>query len=339
VWLHVRVRCAVASSFTAACAVCIALGACDGKQPSALQANVRMAVAPRTEMGGARLPEAAAPQDDRIDDLLAAVIAGREGEALPARLEVVIRRDDGAARAAAAFVHVGRATKMIIDALAGAGTPVAQEALCRLARDAHLPAHVRAEAVASLGLVKRPTAPTMTEVAELIRARDQDLQTPALFLAGSVARAGRAEYPAQAATIERMVLAESARARGTDDQVDTLAALGNLGSAAVLPRLRTAIAAADPRVRAAATRALRLVPDPEADRLLAATLRRDGDATVRAAAVFAAGFRKLDNLVDSLTEAADSDPAEFVRAGAATLLARRAPGPAPMAAGDGTAVR
>lgn len=89
----------------------------------------------------------------------------------------------------------------------------------------------------------------------------------------------------------------------------------------MLPRLRTAVTAGDPRIRAAATRA-RLVPDAEADQLLATTLRRDHDPTVRAAAIFAAGFRKLDPLVDAIAESAQHDPADYVRAGAVTLLAR-----------------
>jgi HEAT repeat protein len=320
VWLHVRVLRVFCSSLALA-VLATSLAACEN-QPSALQANVRMAVGPRREATSPLTAPATAVQDERIDDLLAALIAGREGDGLPARLETVLGRDQDAVRAAAAFVHGGRATKVIIDALAGAGTPAAQDALCGLARDAHLPTHARAEAVASLGLIKHPTAPTMNEVAELIRARDQNLKAPALFLAGSVARAGRAEHPAQAAAIEHLVLAEAARARGTDDTLDTLAALGNLGSAAALPRLRAALAASDSRLRAAAARALRLVPDAEADRLLATTLRRDSDPTVRAAAVFAAGFRKLDLLADALAEAAQSDPVDFVRAGASTLLAR-----------------
>jgi hypothetical protein len=323
--LHVRVhrttRLALAGAITAS------LAACDGSRPSDLQANVRAAVAPRDERSAPRaLPTPA--QDERIEDQLASVIAGREGDGLPARMEAVLRRDDEAVRAASAFIRGGRATKIVIDALAAAGTPPAQAVLCDLAREARLPMHIRAEAVASLGLVPRPTAPTMTEIAELIHARDPDLTGPALFLAGSVARAGRADHPTQAATIERLVLVETARGRGTDDLLDGLAALGNLGSASVLPRLR-----------AAATRALRLVPDPEADRLLAATLRRDTDATVRAAAVFAAGFRKLDPLVDALTETSQSDPAEFVRAGAATLLARPRSSSTRVATGDATARR
>jgi HEAT repeat protein len=107
----------------------------------------------------------------------------------------------------------------------------------------------------------------------------------------------------------------------------------------VLPRLRTALAADDPRMRAAAARALRLVPDGEADRLIASTLRRDRDSTVRAAALFAAGFRKLDPLSGALTETAQNDPVEYVRSGAVTLLARnRQPAPR-TASGDTSSSR
>jgi hypothetical protein len=317
VWSYVRVLrlawlCFVWSSLAAA------LASCDAR-PSDLQASVRGAArvdADRTVLA------APAARDEHIDDLLAAVAAGREGDGLPVRIETLLRHDDDAVRAAVTFVRTDKATKMIIDALAASGSAAAQDALCGLARDRAVPTHVRAEAVSSLGLVKRPTVGTMAEVGDLIRARDPDLLAPALFLAGSVARAGRAEHPAQAAAIERIVLAEAARARNSDEILDALAALGNLGSAAVMPRLRGAVAAGDARIRGAATRALRLVPDAEADRLLAATLRRDHDPTVRAAAIFAAGFRKLDPLVDALVETAETDRIEYVRAGAVTLLAR-----------------
>jgi len=327
VWLHVRVlrfaRLGLASSLLAA-AVC----SC-GAQPSDLQANVRVA-AGRPGAGAAAGAVAATPApapkpragDERIDELLAAVAAGREGDGLPARIETALRRDDDAVRATLAFIRGDKATKMVIDALAASGTPAAQDALCSLARDGRLPRHIRAEAVSSLGLVRGPTVATMTEVGELIRTREPDLAAPALFLAGTVARAGRVDHPVHAAAIEKIVIAESARARGTDELLDALAALGNLGSVGVLPRLRTALASGDSRVRAAAARALRLVPDAEADRLLVTTLRRDHDPTVRAAAIFAAGFRKLDPLVGALSDTAQSDPTDYVRAGAVTLLAR-----------------
>ena len=299
-------------------------GACDAR-PADLQANIRTAARPRAEPAAPRVTPAPARQEP-IGALLSSVAAGHEGDGLPARIEAVLRQDDAAVGAALTFVHGGKATKMIIEALAAAGTPAAQEALCGLARGGRLPPHVRAEAVASLGLVKRPTPAMMLQVGELLRAREPNLSAPTLFLAGSVARAGRAEHPVHAAAIERLVLAESASARGTDEQLGALAALGNLGSATVLPRLRQAITAGDPRVRAAATRALRLVPDREADRLLAMALGRDLDPTVRAAAIFAAGFRPLGPLLDALVETAENDPIDYVRAGAVTLLARNREG-------------
>jgi hypothetical protein len=298
----------------------LAAAASCSARPSDLEANIRIAAARADD--AATKPSTPRAGDERIDELLAAVAAGREADGIPARIEGALRRDDEAVHATLAFIRGDKATKMIIDALAASGTPAAQDALCSLARDSRQPRHVRAEAVSSLGLVRRPTVATMTEVGELIRRRDPDLLAPTLFLAGTVARAGRADHPVHAAAIEKVVLAESARARGTDDLLDALAALGNLGSAAVTPRLRAALASGDSRIRAAAARALRLVPDEEADRLLVATLRRDQDPTVRAAAIFAAGFRKLDPLAAALADTAHSDPIDYVRAGAVTLLAR-----------------
>jgi hypothetical protein len=298
----------------------LSAGACDTR-PADRRANVHTADRPRAEPAAPQVATMPA-REEQIGELLASVAAGHTGAGLPARIEAALRQDDASVAAAVTFVHGGKATKMIIDALAAAGTSAAQDALCGLARDGRLPPHLRAEAVASLGLVKRPTPAMMLQVCELLRERHATLSAPALFLAGSVARAGRAEHPAHAAAIERLVLVASARARGTDEQLEGLAALGNLGSATALPRLRQALSAGDPRVRAAATRALRLVPDRQADRLLAVTLGRDHNPTVRAAAIFAAGFRPLEPLVDALADTARYDPIDYVRAGAVTLLAQ-----------------
>src|SRR3954469_913457 len=199
-WLHVRVPRPPYSRFTSSSlAVSVALVAVScGAQPSDLQADVRAAARHEGDRTAAAAPRPAAP-DERIDDLLAAVAAGHDGGGLPARIEALLRRDE-AVPAALAFIRDDKATKMIIDALAASGTPASQDGLCALARDIHLPAHVRAEAVSSLGLIKRPTERTMTAVAELVRAGDakpamptraapEAAAAPALFVAGSVARA------------------------------------------------------------------------------------------------------------------------------------------------------
>ena len=59
---------------------------------------------------------------------------------MPSRIESALRRDDDAVRAALAFMRGGKATKLIVDALAAAATPAAQDALCELARDRRLTA-------------------------------------------------------------------------------------------------------------------------------------------------------------------------------------------------------
>src|SRR4051812_46253428 len=161
-WLHVRVARPPHSRFTSSLAVSVALVVVScGARPPDLQANVR-----------------AAAHHEGIDDLLAAVAAGHDGGGVPARIEALLRRDDDAVRAALAFIRDDKATKMIVDALAASGTPASQDGLCALARDIHLPAHVRAEAASSLGLIKRPTERTMTVVAELVRAGDAKLAMP-----------------------------------------------------------------------------------------------------------------------------------------------------------------
>src|SRR4051812_34528875 len=205
-WLHVRVTRAPHCRFTSsslAVSVALVTVSC-GARPSDLQANVRAAARHEGDRTMAAAPRPAA-HPERIDDLLAAVAAGHDGGGLPARLEALLRRDDDAVLAALAFIRDDKATKLIIDALAASGTAASQDGLCALARDIRLPAHARAEGASSLGLIKRPSGGTMTAVAELVRAGDAKLAmptraapeaaAPALFVAGSVARAGRADHP------------------------------------------------------------------------------------------------------------------------------------------------
>jgi hypothetical protein len=244
-------------------------------------------------------------------------------EPLPAaELEAALRMRDDAIPSAIGLARAGRSSRSITEALARAGTDASQAALCALASDSGLAPEVRAEATTSLVLVKKPTAATLQAVGVLARGREPSSRRPALFVAGALARAARPQHPAEAAEIERIVLAASAGARTIDDRLDALAALGNLGSASILPRVRPELAAPEPKLRAAAARALRFVPDPEADRILLAVLAHETDPTVRAAAIFAAGFRRIGPLADGLAIAAETDPVEFVRADAVTLLAR-----------------
>jgi HEAT repeat protein len=263
-------------------------------------------------------------QGHTVDELLTAAAAGQAGDRLPARLEAMLRAEPDAVASAVAFVHSGRAERPVIEALGAAGTAPAQAGLCGLAADRWLPPRVREEAIGALVLIKRPTAPTLSAVARLLDERAATVRHTARAVAGTVARFGRQEHVAESTALERALLAEYARSERSDDRVSALAALANLGSPAVLARAKSALADGDRAVRAAAARALRLVPDPAADRLLLGLLRSDRDPTVRAAAIFAAGFRELGPLIDGLAETAETDPVESVRADSVTLLARYA---------------
>ncbi|HEY5089793.1 MAG TPA: HEAT repeat domain-containing protein [Polyangia bacterium] len=257
-------------------------------------------------------------------ELLSAAADGRTGDQLPARLEAILRADPEAVAPAVAFLRSGKAEKPVIEALGAAGTPPAQAGLCALARDASLPASVRQEALAGLVLVKQPTAPTMEAVGRLLEGRPTGVRRAARAVAGTVARFGRPEHVTESEAIEKTLLTEYARARDDEDRGLALAALANLGSPAVLASVKAALGDGERPVRAAAARALRLVPDPAADRLLVGLLRSDRDPAVRAAAIFAAGFRDVGPLVEGLAETAETDPVESVRTDTVTLLARYA---------------
>lgn len=175
-------------------------------------------------------------------------------------------------------------------------------------------------------LIKHPTAPTLAAVGRLLESRPAGVGRAARAVAGSVARFGRQDHVTESSALEKSLLAEYTRAGDGEERAAALAALANLGSPAVLVPVKAALADGDRPLRAAATRALRLVPDPAADRLLVGLLRTDRDPAVRAAAIFAAGFRDLAPLVDGLAETAESDPVESVRTDSVTLLSRYATG-------------
>jgi HEAT repeat protein len=282
-----------------------------------------------------RVPADALPDDEAardrqlarghtVEELLAAAAAGQAGDQLPARLEAMLRAQPEAVVPAVAFVRGGKASQPVIEALGAAGTPQAQAGLCALAGDARLPVRVREEAISGLVLVKRPTAPTMEAVERLLQGRPTGVRRAAGAVAGTVARSGRQDHATEAAALEKTLLGDYARAGDGEDRIVALAALANLGSPAVLAPVKAALGDGGRPVRAAAARALRLVPDPAADRLLVGLLRSDRDPAVRAAAIFAAGFRDLGPLVEGLAETAETDPVESVRTDTVTLLARYA---------------
>ena len=210
-------------------------------------------------------------------------------------------------------------------ALAAAGSPPALAALGEVVHDRAAPVATRVDALSSLVVVERPSPEAMRIPLDLLDESDATLRGAAGLMSGSLSRAGRGEHRDEADAIDRALIARFREASDPAERTHLLAALGNSVGPEALPVIEGALA--DPRadVRAAAARALRL--GDGVDHQLAEAMTGDGDARVRDAAVFAAGFRPVEPLVAALVKTVTSDPVEYVRAGALSIHLRHLDGP------------
>lgn len=238
------------------------------------------------------------------------------------RLAALFRRRPEAPAAALAVLRKRGPQRRITNALGAAGSPAAIEALGSLAGDRGAPAPLRVDALAAFALLQHPGLEAMRIPAALLGDGDARVESAARMVSGALARAGRAEHPAEADTIDAALIARYRKVREVRELSDLLAGLGNSVGPSALPVIEEALR--DPRepVRAAAARALRLAPGPEIDRLLSATITSDHDPGVRADAIFAASFRRPLSLQlgEALVHAASADPIDYVRSNAVMLL-------------------
>jgi hypothetical protein len=270
--------------------------------------------------------------DDRLlegcttESLLEAAMAKQKtDEVLSYRLSALFRRRPGAVPAALALLRKSGAQERITDALGSAGSPEAIAALGALARDRTAPRPVRVDALTALIFMPHPRPEVMRVPAALLDDDDARVASAARIASGALARAGRAEHPAEADAIDGALIARYRKAQEVGELSSLLAALGNSIGPALRPVIEGALR--DPRapVRASAARALRLAPGPDIDRLLSATITSDVDPGVRAAAIFATSFRRPMGtpLGEALVRAARTDPVEYVRSDAVSLLSER----------------
>jgi hypothetical protein len=262
-----------------------------------------------------------------IESLLAAALVDQAktkgaDRLLPDRLAALFRQRPEAPAAAVALVRKNGPAKRITDALGSAGSPAAIDALGSIARDRTLPRPLRIDALTAFMLAQHPPVEGMRAPAALLDDDDARIASAARIVSGALARAGRVAHPAEADLIDAALVSRYRKAQGTGEAPDLLAALGNSLGPSVTPVIEDALS--DPRipVRAAAARALRLAPGPGVDHLLSAAITGDHDPSVRAAAIFAVSFRHPigQAIGEALLRAANSDPFEYVRSAAITLL-------------------
>jgi hypothetical protein len=218
--------------------------------------------------------------------------------------------------------------RTLIAALASAGTSRAQTLIVKeLVSRAGESESVRAIASALIA-VRFPTRETVLALLALTNQMpDDDRRTAVLLALGSVSRVLGETSPALADSVirslaERLSSASSPRARR-----EYLHALGNAGSDAALPELRTALADSNVATRAAAAYALRWLTAPPVNAVLSDVLRSDPASAVRQAVISALAARGDRSLtvpqVRALQYAADTDLSEEVRSAARRLLADR----------------
>jgi len=272
--------------------------------------------------------QARAQRDSRLlegrgtGSLLQAAMSKEADPTLPDRLAALFRQRPESAAAAIELLRKNGSCQPIADALASAGSPAALQALATLSRDPVLPRLLRMGALIALIRIQQPRPEAMRIPAVLLDDVDIQVKSAARMVSGALARAGRAEYPADSDKIDQALIARYRKSREVPELTDLLAAMGNSVGPAIVPVIEEALRDSRSLVRAAAARGLRLATGPDVDRLLSLTIASDSDPSVCAAAIFSAGFRRpLGPLIgEALVRAAREASADYVRSDAVNLL-------------------
>jgi hypothetical protein len=242
--------------------------------------------------------------------------------ASPDRLTALFRsRPDAAANALALLIKNGP-NKTVTNALGAAGSLSASASLSELAHNASLPQDLRVDALLAFIQLQHPAPEIMRVPSDLLNDSNPALKSAARLISGALAHAGRPEHPAEADAIDGSLVALYRNAREVGEKTELLGALGNSAGPIAAQAADEALNDASAPIRAAATRALRLVLGDDIDRRLAVVMLNDSDPAVRADAIFATRFRHPLSaaLADALMKVAGADQVIYVRSDALAIL-------------------
>jgi hypothetical protein len=194
------------------------------------------------------------------------------------------------ARAASAVDGGSPAGKAVLDALGSAGDADAQALLVKEMSSRGLPDPLRREAAFALTRTARPTAASVNAL--VAGLADPLLHRYAVYGLGTFARVSRRSGDvALADQATGTLMAELKRTKTASERVDVLRGIANSGDARALPSVKSLLDDEDESTRAAAVDAIRLMPNPEVDALLAKHLVSSEGAGVRNEALDAAKLR------------------------------------------------
>lgn len=252
------------------------------------------------------LAEARSAQDDQ------AMIAA--GDKLSARLRLT--PGDADRMATLAKTLPAREANAVVGALGGASTPESTKALGRLVNDPKGPPAIRANAATQLAFAKGANALEARDaLSQGSNDASREVRESSTLALGNVARE---LGDADGETVHDLV-AKYERARDDEERAMLLEAMGNSGSAEILPVVRTALASENESLREAAAHALRFLPLGDADAVLARVLGSEPSSTVIVAAVDSIGFRVVEMHARALERVVLADTAGRVRAAVAEI--------------------
>ncbi len=245
-----------------------------------------------------------APEDDRAlrQVLEQATALVRQHPAMAAAVGDLVREDDVPDWAA----------RSLVGALRDAGNAAGQRELIRLARSRARRADFATVSIAALGMSK-PSHEAFSALTELVDAPEEDVSNTAALALGNLASEAKGAQREEANRAVGTLLDRYANAATDEERMALLEALGNAGDPRVMPLVEVALQSPNPLLRAAATRAVRFVPDPQADAVVQVSLAGDPAPIVRKAAVFAAGYRPLAVVWPALAQALQVDTDASVR--------------------------
>lgn len=243
-----------------------------------------------------------------------------------ATLVALLRTRPGTIALATAAIDRRSAARMtLLDALGSTATPESLATLIRYAKSASEPEDVRSKAAFALIRTPRPTS----DAADALRAllKDPVLRSYAVVGLGTYSRRlreGGDTDVANRAADEVAALLETTTAR--PDRVEVLQGIANSGDPRLFARVRPLLDDPDPAIRAAAVDAVRLMPNPEIDALVAARLAPTEKLGVRLEAIDAARVRgPHEPLLSAVRTAALNAPDSDSRLRAVLLLQRWLP--------------
>jgi hypothetical protein len=181
--------------------------------------------------------------------------------------------------------------QLLGSALSAAGHADAQTSLLKAIIAKNHDSKVVIGLLPNLAAIENPTAQTISTLQSFIETtKDYEVKTMSQLVLGAFANKLSTE---QAKPIIDRFAKALQLTKSPEEQRRFLLALGNAGKTGILPVIEPFIQSSNPILRAAATTALRKLPNASVDETLVRLLTQDSDDNVRLEAVSILGFRKM----------------------------------------------